>query len=87
VHTPIASFEKDRLRTQETVQRYREAVLDEKLFEPVVDSLETALSNLIEDGTMRRRMGEAAYKEVEQGKFSVAQRNRHLLEYYSEALQ
>ena len=87
VHTPIASFEKDRLRTQETVQRYCEAVLDEKLFEPVVDSLETALSNLIEDGTMRRRMGEAAYKEVEQGKFSVAQRNRHLLEYYSEALQ
>ncbi len=87
VHAPIASFERNRLRTPETVQRYREAVLDEKLFAPVVDALEASLSRLIEDGALRKRMGEAAFKEVEQGRYSVAQRNRSLYKYYCEALQ
>ena len=87
VHAPIASFERDRLRTPETVQRYREAVLDEKLFVSVVDSLEASLSRLIEDGALRRRMGEAAFREVERGRFSVAHRNKRLYEYYCEAMQ
>ena len=87
VHAPIASFERNKLRTPETVQRYREAVLDEKLFASVVDSLELSLKRLIEDGALRRRMGEAAFKEVEQGRHSVAHRNKHLYEYYCEAMQ
>jgi len=87
VHAPIVSFETNRLRTAETVQRYREAVLDDKLFSPVVDALEASLGRLIEDSVLRKRMGEAAFKEVEQGRFSVAQRNRSLHKYYCEALQ
>jgi len=87
VHAPISSFETNRLRTPETVRRYREAVLDEKLFAPVVDALEASLGHLIEDGVLRKRMGEAAFKEVEQGRYSVAERNRSLYRYYCEALQ
>jgi len=87
VHAPIASFERDRLRTPESVLRYREAVLNEKLFSSFVDSLEASLIRLIEDGTMRMRMGEAAFKEVEQGRFSVPYRNKRLYEWYREALQ
>jgi glycosyltransferase involved in cell wall biosynthesis len=87
VHAPIASFERDRLRTPESVLRYREAVLNEKFFSSVVDSLEVSLGKLIEDDAARKRMGEAAYKDVEQGRFSVAHRNRCLKEYYREALQ
>jgi glycosyltransferase involved in cell wall biosynthesis len=87
VHAPIASFEGDRLRTPESVLRYREAVLNEKLFSSFVDSLEASLIRLIEDGTMRMRMGEAAFKEVEQGRLSVPYRNKRLYEWYREALQ
>jgi len=87
VHTPIASYERDRLRTPESVLKYREAVLNEKLFSSVVDSLEILLGRLIEDDAARKRMGEAAYKDVEQGRLSVAHRNRRLYEYYREALQ
>jgi len=87
VHAPIASFERDSLRTPENMLRYREAVLDEKLFSSVVDSLEASLGRLIEDDAARKRMGEAAYKDVEQGRFSVAYRNRRLYEHYREALQ
>ena len=86
VHAPIASFERDRLRTPESVRRYREAVLDEKLFGSVVDSLEASLGELIEDDEMRRRMGEKAFKDVEDGRLSLATRNRRLLEFYREAL-
>ena len=87
VHTPVASFERDRLRTPESVLRYREAVLNEKLFSSVVDSLEVSLGRLIEEDAARKRMGEAAFKDVEQGRLSVAHRNRRLYEYYREALQ
>jgi glycosyltransferase involved in cell wall biosynthesis len=62
-------------------------VLNEKLFSSVVDSLEASLGRLIEDDAARKRMGEAAYKDVEQGRFSVAYRNRRLYEHYREALQ
>lgn len=87
VHAPITSFERDRLRTPESVLRYRQSVLDESLFAPVVDELEAALGKLIEDGPMRRRMGEAAFHEVESGRFSVRYRNERLSEYYREAFE
>ena len=87
VHAPITSFERDRLRTPDSVARYREAVLDERLFSPIVDSLEASLIRLIEDGALRKRMGEAAFKEVETGRLSVPYRNKHLYEWYREALQ
>jgi glycosyltransferase involved in cell wall biosynthesis len=86
VHAPIASFERDRPRTPESLRRYREAVLDESLFTSVVDDLEIALTRLIEDGSVRRRMGESAYREVEHGRFSVPYRNGRLMDHYREAL-
>jgi glycosyltransferase involved in cell wall biosynthesis len=87
VHAPIASFERDRLRTPESVLRYRDAVLNEKLFSSVVDSLEVSLGKLIEDDATRKRMGEAAFKDVEQGRLSVPYRNKRLYAWYREALQ
>ena len=87
VHAPMSSFERDRLRTPESLQQYRGAILNEKLFESVVDSLEETLTTLLEDGAMRRRMGETAFKEVEHGRFSVPYRNRFLREVYLESLE
>jgi glycosyltransferase involved in cell wall biosynthesis len=87
VHAPITSFERDRLRTPESVARYRAAVLDERLFSPIVDSLEASLVKLMENGSLRKRMGETAFKEVETGRFSVSYRNKHLYDWYREALQ
>lgn len=87
VHPPIASFERERLRTPDSVQRYREAVLNEGVFVPFVDSLASSIAQLVEDGSLRRRMGEAGFSEVEQGRLSVPFRNRRLLGYYREALE
>jgi glycosyltransferase involved in cell wall biosynthesis len=87
VHAPVTSFERDRLRTPESVARYRAAVLDERLFSPIVDSLEASLVRLMEDGSLRKRMGETAFKEVDTGRFSVSYRNKRLYDWYREALQ
>ncbi len=85
VHVPVSSFERDVLRTPESVMKYREAVLNERLFGQVVDSLEVSLGRLIEDDQMRRRMSEAAFREVEQGRLSVAHRNSQLRQVYLES--
>jgi glycosyltransferase involved in cell wall biosynthesis len=87
VDAPIAAFEKDRIRTPETVSRYREAILDESLFSKVVDSLENALSLLLANDSLRRRLGESGFQEVREGRLSVTHRNRRLGEIYRRALE
>ena len=86
VHAPYASFRRGALRSPSSLEEYRRAVLEEKNFSSVVDELETSLSKLIEDGTLRRRLASAALQETTEGRFSVLQRNKQLAEIYREAL-
>jgi len=87
VHTPWASFVRGRLRSPSSLQDYRQAVIDERRFAPVVDELVTALSQLIEDDRSRLRYAAAARKEVVEGRFSTSARNRQLSRIYREALE
>jgi glycosyltransferase involved in cell wall biosynthesis len=45
----------------------------------------SALSKLIEDHSLRKRFGEANFKEVTEGKFSFKHRNQQILEIYKNA--
>lgn len=53
----------------------------------VVRGLVEKLSILIEDKSLRRKMGERGKKEVEKGKFSINERNKKLEEIYEDALK
>lgn len=50
-----------------------------------VRGLVEKLSRLIEDSSLRYRMGRAGKREIEKGKFSIRTRNRKLKEIYEEA--
>ncbi len=52
----------------------------------VVDDLVAKTSLLIEDEALRRRMGKAARREVDQGKHSIETRNRKLKAIFDEAI-
>ena len=86
VHAPIAAFDRDRLRSPQSVKAYREAVLEEKNFRGVVDSLESSIAQLIEDDSLRERLAANSFQDVTEGRFSVSFRNRKLSEYYRQAL-
>lgn len=87
VHAPIASFERNRLRSPDTVNEYRRTVLCERVFSSVVDSLESAITLLIEDDSCRRRLAAAGYREVSEGRFSVKHRNVRLSRFYRNAME
>jgi glycosyltransferase involved in cell wall biosynthesis len=87
IPAPIASFERNRLRSPESLRLYRESILNEGVFKDFVTSLTDALTLLFTDDSLRRRMGEAAFSEVSRGRFSVEQRNRELRRHYEEALE
>jgi glycosyltransferase involved in cell wall biosynthesis len=53
----------------------------------MVEDLVNKTRILIEDEKLRRKMGEAGRKEVEEGKFSIITRNRKLKKIYDEAIE
>lgn len=53
----------------------------------VVGDLVEKTSILIENETLRRKMGRAARKEIETGKFSIERRNEKLKEIFDEAIK
>jgi len=54
-------------------------------FAQAVSELADKLLTLVEDASLRRRMGQNARREVEQGKFSIENRNEKLRRIYEEA--
>ena len=52
-----------------------------------VNELVKKLSTLIEDSSLRKKMGENSFKMVESGKFSIKERNKKLKEIYEKSLQ
>lgn len=62
-------------------------MLPEGSMEWAVRELVAKLSLLIEDTSLRRKLGRTAFREVESGKFSISTRNRKLREVYESALR
>lgn len=83
VHGPISDFGPDFL------YRFPHVRVDySKLKVPAVtDQLVDRLSILIEDSSLRKRMGRAGYRMVARGKFSIKERNKKLRRIYEEALR
>ena len=52
----------------------------------IVDDIIEKLSILIEDKNLRKKFGKNGKKEIEQGKFSIDERNKNLKQVYEESL-
>ncbi len=88
ITAPICAFEgQPQVRTQRSVERYRSAILSEKIFEPVVDQIEEHLRTLIDDSRLREKMSRKSLEMATNGRFSIGERNRQLKRIYEEALQ
>lgn len=88
IDVPISPFEGcPQLRTPRSVASYRKAILDESIFNSVVDQLTEKLTSLIEDSSLRKRMARASLKETTEGKFGLSVRNKRLKQMYQEALE
>lgn len=75
------------VRTPSSVMRYRESVLDESLFDGVVDQLTDRLQRLIEDRKTLIAMSKASTEMTSTGKFGLRAQQQQLRRAYSEALE
>ncbi|MEM5782043.1 MAG: glycosyltransferase family 4 protein [Candidatus Aenigmatarchaeota archaeon] len=84
IHTPISDFDSNFLYKFKyyDIGNY----IKRKNFPVIVKQLVEKLSLLIEDSSLRRKMGRYGRRLVEKGKFSIKERNRKLREIYEEAL-
>jgi len=57
------------------------------LHKEVINQLVEKISLLIEDSSLRKRMGRYGRRLVEKGKFSIKERNKKLLKIYQESLR
>lgn len=53
----------------------------------IVNQLIKHLSRLIEDSSLRKKLGKAGRREISKGKFSIVQRNKQLKRIYEEAMK
>jgi glycosyltransferase involved in cell wall biosynthesis len=81
IHSPLSDF-----RADFVPKFFDRNWLKKHLVKPVVEQLVEKLSLLIEDSSLRKRMGKEGRKLVEKGKFSIKERNRKLRRIYEEAL-
>ena len=88
IDVPVSPFEGDpQLRTTRSITRYRNAILNESIFDSVVDQLAEKLRLLIENGNVREQMSRTARKMTTDGRFSLTTRNKRLKEIYEDALE
>lgn len=87
IDVPVSPFEgSPQLRTPRSVQRYRQVILNESIFDPVVAQLTDRLTTLIEDKSTRTKMSRESVMMTTEGRFGLSMRNKQLKEIYSEAL-
>lgn len=88
IDVPITPFEGNpQQKTTTATSLYRQAILDESIFSPVVDELTDKLKFLIENRGTLNRMSEASLKITTEGRFGLPARNRQLKRIYSNALE
>jgi glycosyltransferase involved in cell wall biosynthesis len=88
IDVPATPFEGNPpLRTPSSVEMYRRAVLDESLFDPVVDQMVEKIGLLIEDGSLKERMSKASLRMTTEGRFALSTRNRKLVDIYRHAIE
>jgi len=82
IPSPLSDFREDFV-----IEMFDRKVLKRKILKSVVNGLVEKLSVLIEDSSLRRKMGRYGRKLVEKGKFSIKERNKKLLKIYQESLR
>jgi glycosyltransferase involved in cell wall biosynthesis len=86
IQTPISPFRDDYLRrSHEEVEDYLKAVLRGG-FRGVEVALGEALTRLVEDDSLRRRMAQHSLERVLTGEFSIGKRNAKLKRIYDHAV-
>ena len=86
IESPWVAFRQSELRTVEHLSNYRNAVLDERNFDEVVDHLIDRMRYLIDHEDVRLKFAHESLSMVTEGKFSVSHRNEALSEVYSASL-
>ena len=71
--------------TSETIYRSQLIKATQSVEDRVVDELVAKTSLLIENPDLRRKMGKAARREVNHGRFSIGERNKRLKRIFDEA--
>ena len=72
--------------TSETIYRSQLIKATQSVEDRVVDELVAKTSLLIENPDLRRKMGKAARREVDHGRFSIGERNERLKRIFDEAV-
>ncbi len=76
------------------IDEYNVPIYSEETFQKIISNapknsikLEEAIEKLINDEELRNRLGENGYERVTEGKFSIKERNKKLMEVYNEVLK
>jgi len=83
IKAPISGYD-ERHQISREVERF--LLYSTPTFPDAAKELEEKLAVLIEDAEMRRRMGRANKREIQEGKFSVKRRGEQLRGFYEDAL-
>lgn len=87
IDVPITPYEGDPpVRTVESSERYRNVMLSDSVFEPVVTQISDRLRGLIEDDKLRREMSKESLEMTTNGRFSIKTRNLQLKRIYQDAV-
>lgn len=86
VDSPCLAFPANELRTRESVAEYRRNVLEEHLFDDVVDKLIKIMTRYAVSRELISRCGIESRKMVTEGRFSVKFRNATLSRVYESAV-
>ena len=77
----VVKFKKEEFAVREYIKKL-ETFHDEEY----VSNLAEKTMILIKNPVLRKKMGEAGYKEISQGKFSIEKKNKQLERIYREAV-
>jgi glycosyltransferase involved in cell wall biosynthesis len=87
VDSEISCFNEKYMKPKDHVRNYRQAVMDEKLLAPVTDQLVEEIGRIIENDSLRKKMGLESRQMVENGIFSTKERNHKISTIYRAALE
>jgi glycosyltransferase involved in cell wall biosynthesis len=87
IHSNISEYDANYLYKPPAPRVDIGEIIAKRNFPEIVSQLVEKLSILIEDSSLRRKMGRYGRKLVEKGKFSIKERNKKLKQIYEEAIK